>query len=75
MIDRDIFEDKEVVLNFHILHFMILINNMKVHVRIDITNKHENKNNNHFENDKYTANKNDNDRNKRNSKKDIVLAA
>ena len=47
---------------------------MKVHVRIDINNKHEIKNNNHFEKDKYTANKNDNDRNKRNSKKDIVLA-
>ena len=47
---------------------------MKVHVRIDITNKHENKNNYHFRNDKYTANNNDNDRNKRNSKKDIVLA-
>ena len=45
---------------------------MKVHVRIDINNKHENKNNNHFRNDKYTVN--DNDRNKRNSKKDIVLA-
>ena len=48
---------------------------MKVHVRIDINNKHEIKNNNHFENDKYTANKNDNHRNKRNSKKDIVLGA
>ena len=47
---------------------------MKVHVRIDINNKHEIKNNNHFESDKYTTNNNDNDRNKRNSKKDIVLA-
>ena len=75
MIDRDIFEDKEVVLNFHILHFMILINNMKVHVKIDITNKHENKNNNRFRNDKYTANNNDNDRIKKSSKKDIVLGA
>ena len=74
MIDRDIFEDKEVVLNFHILHFMILINNMMVHVRIDITNKHEYKNNNHFRNDKYTTNNNDNDEIKKSSKKDIVLA-
>ena len=49
---------------------------MKVHVRIDINNKHEIKNNNHFRKDKYTMNNNDNDndRNKRNSKKDIVLA-
>ena len=37
---------------------------MKVHFRIDITNKHENKNNNHFRKDKYTMNNNDNDRNK-----------
>ena len=47
---------------------MILINDMKVHVRIDITNKHEYKNNNHFRNDKYTTNNNDNDlKNKDNS--------
>ena len=48
---------------------------MKVHVRIDINNKHENKNNDHSRNDKYTANNNGNDRNKRNSEKDIVLGA